>query len=371
MVQIQLYLKMLLRSWWIVALTTLAAFNVALVMLYFSTPIYKTTANFVINPSRSLLADEDLAIVRGIEVLDRRSVVSTYDEVLSSDHLHQKVAQAIDLAPSDLAKYNISAVVLPDSNVLELSVEGPNPKVAAQLANAIGHEAIDFVNKTYLVYEISLLDPATPPSHPINFRPVRDIALAVVLGGILGSIVAILREHLNLSLDVVHQQFAFDNGSSAYTSRYFKKRVTEKMAQDGVNNIRLGIIHLKNLQYLRDILPPFLIERLLQEVTHLIRNELRGNDILGRWDEDSFAVMLSPASEAVATDTFERIQQVLSISIPLYEDGETISLEPRIGVTLSQNNEPVETLIERAGNTLRQVYPGNGLQISNSYQTGA
>ena len=52
--------------------------------------------------------------------------------------------------------------------------------------------------------------------------------------------------------------------------------------------------------------------RIVKRVTNLLRKELRGNDIIGRWNEFGFQVMLPNTSALAATRIFERIHQSLS-----------------------------------------------------------
>jgi capsular polysaccharide biosynthesis protein len=50
--------------------------------------------------------------------------------------------------------------VQPDSNILVRLVEGPNPQVAASLANNMGQNGLNYINGLYQVYTLSFLDQA-------------------------------------------------------------------------------------------------------------------------------------------------------------------------------------------------------------------
>ena len=122
MEQLQIYFGMLKRGWWLVALAALAALNMVLVSAYFATPMFRSKASFIVSPGPSLLAGQDKEVVDSIEALDKRSIVSTYAEVLKSDTVRDDAAAQLGLAETAVSAYAINAVVLPDASVLELTV---------------------------------------------------------------------------------------------------------------------------------------------------------------------------------------------------------------------------------------------------------
>src|SRR5215216_4693699 len=113
------------RGWWIIVLATLAALNAALLMFFFATPMYESSASFVVSPTDAVTDNGDL--IYSIDTLSRRSVVATYAEVLNSGHVLEAAENALGITPDTLAGYDISAVVLPETNVLQLTVKGNDP----------------------------------------------------------------------------------------------------------------------------------------------------------------------------------------------------------------------------------------------------
>lgn len=182
-------LRMILRGWWIVALTTLSAVAIALVSSFIATPMYRAQASFVISPNKAIVPNQNL--VDSLGTLDKRSIIATYNEVVNSNRIYNEAIAALQMDPNDSKNYAHTSVVLPDANVIELSVTGPDPQHAAVLANTIGQHGITYVKGLYQAYDINLLDPAIPPTVPYSPQPLRDISLALVLGFALGSILAI------------------------------------------------------------------------------------------------------------------------------------------------------------------------------------
>ena len=210
MTQLQPYLEILKRNWWIAILTMLSAFSLALAASYFTTPVYKTRAQFIVSPGPALLAsmDQDLSdALRGVESLDRRSIIATYEEIMNSQQIFNQVGANLQLESAELSAYETTAVVLPDASALQLTVEGPDPVVAAQIANTIGQESIQYIQTLYnQLYTITMLDTAVVPSTPISPQPARDALISLVLGFAVGIVLAILVEYARAPLVYIEQR---------------------------------------------------------------------------------------------------------------------------------------------------------------------
>jgi diguanylate cyclase (GGDEF)-like protein len=352
--EIRLYLQMLLRGWWIILLAALVALTASLGASYLAVPQYQATARFIINPGATLTASAD--VVRSLDTLDRPSVAATYVEVMNSQRILTDSLVGLNLDPADpsLAAYNVQAIVLPSSSVLQLTVIGPNPNVAAALANAIGNQSINYAKRVNSVYNMEFLDTAVPETTPISPLPVRDASLALVLGILGGAMLAILSEQVRMPIESLRRRTLIDQASSAFTRRYFQSRLEEEQARSQTGDIGLGLIQLEGLTGLIDTLPTILAQQLFQEVTRRLRNELRGNDIVGRWGEVEFAVML-PATPVVAAErTLNRIRLALSEPIIVSQTKESVQLNPYTAVVVSGPQEPVKSLIGRAEDSLIQ-----------------
>ena len=350
------YLRMIKRSWWIVALTTLSALNIALLASYLTPPTYRATARLIVSPGPSLLAGEDKDLVNSLEALDKRSIVATYVEVINSRRILRESREALALSAEDMADYEVSAVVLPDASVLQLAVTGPNPEMTARLANDLSQRGVSYIENLYLVYNINLFDQATLPKSPIAPQPTRNAGVAVVLGFVLGAVLALIREQLRQPLDTVRDRMNIDKLSSAYSRRYFKNRLEEELTRHQVDNLALGVIELEGLPEWQETLSQPAYQRLLRRVKGILQDELRGKDVIGRWDEDSFAVLLPGASGSSAMQQFEAVQRALLQPIMLDED-QTIQLKPYAGIASSQGyDEHALTLIEQAEEALSRAH---------------
>lgn len=361
--EIRLYFQMLQRGWWIILLVALVALTASLAISYMAIPQYQATARFIISPKQTITSEKD--VVDSLSTLDKRSIAATYAEVMNSNRAFADTVAALQLNALALQDYTYETVVLPDSSVLELNVSGPNPTVAAELANTLGYTAIALIERLNQVYDVNFLDTATPPDLPYSPQPLRDGSLALLLGAIVGAVLAILREQIRTPIDSLRRRTMVDQDSSAYNRRYFQRQLEQAQARSATGNIALGLIHLDGLGDMIDRLPPVLSQQLLHEVTRELRNELRGNDIVGRWSDIEFAVML-PATPTVAAErTLDRIREELTKPIYISQTNDSVSLDPFVAVSVSQPQEEVSSLISRAEDALAQSRREHLAKIGN------
>ena len=351
--EIKLYFRMLQKNWWLILLTAMTALTVSLAISYAAVPQYRAVARFIIIPSSSLTSGAD--VVRSLDTLDRRSVVATYAEVMNSSRIFEGSADFLGLDANALIEdYKIQAVDLPDSSVLELTVSGPDPALAAQLANAIGFQSITFTRSLNLIYELNFLDTAIPAELPFSPEPLRDGLVALLLGVAMGGVLAVVSEQIRVPIEAYRQRSRIDSVTGIYNANYFSRLLDQELANNPEDALSIGIIELNGLSDYLGTLPPAGLQTLLVKVKEILRRELRGHDIIARWDEISFAVMLPTTDGPASSRTFDRIYQALVEPMDLSAYGVTVNLDPHIGGAVYSNMITARELIAKAQTSLEQ-----------------
>lgn len=353
----RLYFQMLQRGWWVILLAALVSVSASLGLSYLAVPQYQATASFIITPSATLTVGRD--VVNSLDTLDRRSIVSTFAEVMNSRRIVNDAAASVGLDEKALDDYEILAVVLPESSVLELDVSGPDPKIAADLTNAIGSQTIVFSRSFNQVYDLNFLDTAVAPEDPFSPQPLRDAGLALLLGAAAGALLVILSEQIRIPLESYRQRARMDTLTGVYNARYIRTMIEEELARSPDEVLSVGIVELYGLHDLLETVPMSAAQRLLRTITDRLRKELRGNDVIGRWSETSFMVMLPATAGSAANRTFDRIYQSLVQSIPLEEYGVTVNADPRVGGSVYSNDITSAELVEQAESALEQARKDN------------
>jgi diguanylate cyclase (GGDEF)-like protein len=350
--ELRYYLRIFQRSWWLILVTSLVAVILSLVYsFYIATPMYEAVARFIISPNMQFI--QGSSIVSSLDTLDKRSIISTYAEVLNSPQIISGTYELLGENPADFINYTTSVTVLPDANILRLSVKGPNPEVAAMLANSIGQHAIDYVRVIYVVYNIDFLDKALPPATPYQPVPLQDAALALLIGIVIGLGLAIFREQLTVTLNQYSERKTIDPESLAYTRNYFERLAREEFANHPNSVVTISFIYLNGIEDYLESLPQAYINQIMSRVTKALKYQLRGNDIVGRWSQLRFCVLLPSTDAESASRRMPRIKEMLEQRFSLDVDQDiSIELDPRIGLADSQAGESLQVLIDQAEQAL-------------------
>jgi diguanylate cyclase (GGDEF)-like protein len=342
--EIKLYFKMLRNGWWIIVITAFAAVVAAMLTAYYTKPTFQSKSRFVVSPNPAFVTGQS-NVLDSLSVLDRRSIITTYAEILNSPRIYRDTIDQLQLKEADLVDYSYSAVVLPDTNIIEFSVQGPNAATTAMLANSIAQRAVDYVANLYQVYEMTLLDPATASPLPISPQPLRDAGIALVVGLAAGVGLATIRELLFAPIQNFMEQRRRDEQSQALRHDAFEERL-EEVAFASVNDFSLCMVHLDGFNKYIKVLPQPTLQTILRHVNQTLRNQLRGNDMVGRWNDTDFAVLLSETPGDASMNTMGRVRAALSIPIKIDVSGEDLYLKPQIGIAEYRVGDNAQSLIK-------------------------
>jgi uncharacterized protein involved in exopolysaccharide biosynthesis len=171
--------------WWIILAAVIVGIGSTALFAQRRTPVYVASATVVVGPNSALT--EPRVIVDSLNALDRRSVVATLARLPSSRTVRDRSAQHLGVSPQQLALYSVRTVVVPDTNVLEMSVEGPDRRLVAAFANEIAGQTIAYAQDFYTVYALRLLDRASEPGHPTG----PDLSRKLLAGGLLGLLIGL------------------------------------------------------------------------------------------------------------------------------------------------------------------------------------
>lgn len=347
--EITLYLQAFRRGWWIIVLTLLVSTLVSLLISYFTPPVYQANSRFIISPNAGVFSNT-WDIVSSLDTLDRRSIVNTYKELLASPTVYEQSPDIQALGSNVIGSdYELLVTVVPDTNILNLSVEGPDPLVVVAIANAIGREGLAYINELYPVYNFNVLEMAEIPTEPIRPEPLENAGLAAILGIVVGVVLAFSREQLQNTIDKMRERTIIDTPSSAYTRNYFERRLREEMNRQADANLSVGIINFRGLDEVSEILPQPILDRLINQLTQTLKSELRGRDIVGRWGPSQLSVLLPNTPNSAVEATFKRIQMYLTSPVLLDKAGDMVVIpDPCIGVVARDQFETDSELLKRA-----------------------
>ncbi len=365
--EIKYYFRMLQHSWWIVAIATLGAVVAALVVSYLTHPIYQATSRFIVSPSPSLILGGN-NLVNSLSTLDKRTIISTFAEVLNSPRIHSETDKLLGLNEAAIVlNYSFNAVALPDANIIEFSVQGPDQKTVYLLANGIGQHAVEYVQSLYQVYDLTLLDPASVPVDPISPQPLRDAGVAFVIGLAIGVVLALTRELIRTPIENFIRRRNVDNMSLALNRNAFEQILSEAVFAS-TQDFSLCIVHLNGMTDYVNLLPQSTQQIIFRNVTKTLEEQLRGNDRVGRWSELDFIVLLTVTTGDAAVNTMSRVRSALSNPISLDVSGEELHLDPQIGIAEYRVDDTSQSIIKNIQWALSVAKMHDGIYLLKASQ---
>lgn len=172
-----------------IILTGLIFAGVAGVYSYFiAEPIYQSTARLYITTQSTSLTS--LADIQMGEVL-----TSDYVELIQSRTLVEEVILNLGLQNSETytsVKNRLTVVNPEDTRILNISIEGPDPKENKQLANEFAKVARHKISEVMKTDEPSLWETAVSKGNPIKPEKTKNVALGFIIGIFLASLVVVI-----------------------------------------------------------------------------------------------------------------------------------------------------------------------------------
>ncbi|MEH7549081.1 YveK family protein [Neobacillus vireti] len=183
------------RLSFILSITFIAIIISGVISYFFITPIYQTSTQLLVNQAKN-----EQSPYQNNEVQTNLQLINTYNVIIKSPAILEKVIKEMNLNMT-VSELNGKITVQneKDSQVVNLSVQDKNADRAAEIANTTADvfkkEIVNIMN----VDNVSILAKATVTDEisPIKPRPLINIAIALVVGLIVGVGIALLLEYLD------------------------------------------------------------------------------------------------------------------------------------------------------------------------------
>jgi len=177
-----------------IALITLGAMIVTAIVTYFvMTPVYESSTQILVNK-----ASDDQTMYTTNAVQTNVQLVNTYNVIIKSPSILDKVIDELKLnMTTDELNDKIEVSTEQNSQVFTLTVKDTNPYMAAKIANKIGGVFKKEVKNIMKVDNVTVISKAQVPTGPVSPKPFLNIAIALVVGLMVGVGIAFLLEYLD------------------------------------------------------------------------------------------------------------------------------------------------------------------------------
>ncbi|EPZ38322.1 lipopolysaccharide biosynthesis protein [Anoxybacillus ayderensis] len=223
------------RMWLIVAITVIATMTSGIVSYFVLTPIYQASTQLLVNQAKN-----DQPIYNISEIQTNLQLINTYNVIMKSPAILDIVKDELDLdMPIEQLNEKINVTSEKDSQVVNVTVEDPDPYMAADIANTVASVFQREIVKIMNVDNVNILAKAEVKEQPVPVKPkpLLNMAIAFVVGMMTGVGLAFLLEYLDntikneqdveklLELPVLGSVTTIDDDSNNVQTMRAKKQV--------------------------------------------------------------------------------------------------------------------------------------------------
>jgi len=353
------YLRILLKSWWIIISLALVSLTGALLFSYTRTPIYESSSTYVV---RLQSFDSPSQTMYGLDTLSRQQrIFSTYCQVITSNATRSDAyaVMNVDATAAKLDDYTVSCNVLPDTNVLRVAVQGPSPAVASRFNEAVGTVGIQHTQGLYNYFPLDKLDPVAVTETPIYPNPTQNGILGAALGIIMGVSLAFIIHYLRSPLERLEGLSIRDRKLGTYNERYFQQRLVEEIDRARARHRPTSVALLRLIPDEDFVLLPEQVQdKILRQVAVKLEDNMRQGDIVAYVGQQLFGVLLTEAPGDEAQEMVARLHEAIR-GQTFRADDYVASFNAQTGIVESSGGAlNAKSMIAKAGEALRTTDAG-------------
>ncbi|MGU8577488.1 YveK family protein [Clostridium perfringens] len=186
------------KRWKLIALITIAATLVSAILSFFVIkPQYEAKTKLFIGKQET----QDNNAYNNSDVMMYQQLMKTYAELVKTSDLVTKAVKSVGLNYNQeeikgILK-NLNATPSAETQILDLSYKGGNPKDVLKVTEAITNEFISESKELIPNGNVQVIQKAQLPEHPVRPNKKLNILIAFVLGLMVGGGVVLLLEYLD------------------------------------------------------------------------------------------------------------------------------------------------------------------------------
>ena len=193
------YFFILKKKLWIIVTSALVCGLISGLVSFFAlTPIYQANTSLIVNKEvgnkvTEMTTTDDLNYVQKLaitygEIIKSRAVITPTIEKLDLNLTYEELASAVSVT-------NVS-----DTQIIKISVQHKNPKVAMKICNTIPSIFSEEVQRIVKASGVEVIDKAILPTNPIKPNKKMNVLIAMVLGAMVSVFIIFLIEALNTKI---------------------------------------------------------------------------------------------------------------------------------------------------------------------------
>jgi capsular polysaccharide biosynthesis protein len=187
----------------IVTLSVAAILCAAVVSFYFLKDVYEASAVMIISSPRN---NQDQGQLSLNDYTLNTKLVNSYRVLCKTDKiLNQVISETkLPLTVKELSD-KIDVTAQSDTEIINITVQDTNPKTAAQIANAVAKALKEKIPDIMQMNNVQIIDDATVPLLPVKPDRKMILAVAALLGLLVGVGIAFLIDYFDVSIKTSDQ----------------------------------------------------------------------------------------------------------------------------------------------------------------------
>ncbi|MFC5541178.1 YveK family protein [Ureibacillus suwonensis] len=187
----------------ILSITIISTLAAAIISFYVLTPIYQASTQILVNQKTS----DQQTQIQTTDIQTNLQLINTYNVIIKSPVILSKVIEILDLNTTPSALSNqITVSNANNSQVVNISVQDEQAFLAVDIANTVAQVFQEEVKELMNVDNVNILSPAELPENPSPVKPNKmlNMAIALVIGLMVGVGLAFLLEYLDTTIKTEH-----------------------------------------------------------------------------------------------------------------------------------------------------------------------
>lgn len=182
------------RAWIIVLITVLAMITSGLISFFVLSQVYEANTTLIVNADQN----KESEILTGDQLNVTQKLTLTYGEIIKSRSVIDEVIKKLDLDKDyDEVVKEITVSPVKDTQIISITVQDTNAKRARDIANTIPTVFTKEVKRITKANSVEVIDKAITPENPVKPNKLMNIAIAAVLGVMIGLFIVFLLEYLD------------------------------------------------------------------------------------------------------------------------------------------------------------------------------
>ncbi|MGN7259920.1 polysaccharide biosynthesis tyrosine autokinase [Janibacter anophelis] len=197
--QLSEFVGALRARWRLIVVCVVLAVAAAALLTVTTAPVYEARARIYLSAERSASGDSEQQA--GVFVLTKDDL-ETYVSILNTPAVLDPLREELGLAPGH--PIDVRAEVTGSTSILNVTARAADPQEAASVANEVGPQLGEVAGEFSTLLKSSgqevvstPIQPASAPSRPVSPDPVRNLALGLLAGLVLGLGIALVRHALD------------------------------------------------------------------------------------------------------------------------------------------------------------------------------